>query len=55
MVQLVTILWIFWCNYRGTISAATDALLILMVVFTIASGLHYIYHARKLMTEWEAG
>jgi len=55
MVQLVTILWIFWCNYRGTVSVATDALLILMVVFTIASGLHYIYHARKLMVEWEAG
>lgn len=55
MVQMVTILWIFWCNYRGTVSVATDAFLILMVVLTIASGLHYIYHARKLMVEWEAG
>ena len=55
MVQLVTILWIFWCNYRGTTSIVTDALLILMVVLTIGSGLHYIYHARKLMVEWEAG
>jgi len=54
MVQLVTILWIFWCNYRGTTSAVTDSLLMLMVVFTIASALHYIYHARKLMAGWEA-
>ena len=53
-VQLVTILWIFWCNYQGTTSPVTDALLVLMVAFTIASGLHYIYHARKLMTQWES-
>ena len=54
MVQLLTILWVFWCNYQGATSPLTNALLILMVLLTIASGLHYIYHARKLMTEWEA-
>jgi cardiolipin synthase len=54
-VQLATILWIFWCNYRGTTTPITDGLLLLMVVLTIASGLHYIYHARKVMAEGEAG
>lgn len=54
MVQLFTISWVFWCNYRGTMYPVNDAILILMVVLTIVSGLHYIYHARKLMTQWEA-
>jgi cardiolipin synthase len=54
-VQLATILWIFWCNYRTTTTPITDGLLLLMIVLTIASGLHYIYHARKVMAEGEAG
>jgi cardiolipin synthase len=48
-VQLATILWIFWCNYRGTTGPMTTVLLALMVGLTIVSGLHYIYRARRII------
>ena len=54
-VQLLTILWVFWGNYRGSALPWTHVLLGIMVALTIASGLHYIHHARQLMGEAEAG
>lgn len=53
VVQLATILWVFWCNYQKTTSPFTDVLLGLMATFTLVSGLHYIYHARKFFAEAE--
>ncbi|MFQ5790673.1 MAG: CDP-alcohol phosphatidyltransferase family protein [Acidobacteriota bacterium] len=53
VIQLLTILWLFWCNYRAAPLAVTDVLIGLMVVFTIASGLHYIYRARRIVGEVE--
>lgn len=52
-VQLATILWIFWCNFRQMTGPLTDVLLGMMAVFTLASGLHYIYHARNSFAEAE--
>ncbi len=52
-VQLATILWIFWCNYRQSTGPLTEVLLGIMAVFTLASGLHYIYHARSFFAEAE--
>jgi cardiolipin synthase len=53
-VQLSTILWILWCNYeRTTGGGITDVLLGLTAAFTLGSGLHYIYHARKFFAEAE--
>jgi cardiolipin synthase len=54
-VQLVTIFWILWANYRGMELPLTQILLGAMVVLTLASGLHYIHRARKIMQEVEAG
>ncbi len=50
-IQLVTVLWVFWCNYRGTTTQATDVLLGLMFALTLVSGLHYVYYARKFFGE----
>jgi cardiolipin synthase len=47
LVQLSTILWVFWCNYQEKTNAFTEVLFGLTAAFTLASGLHYIYHARK--------
>ena len=52
-VQLLTILWVLWGNYRGAALPLTEGLLALMVAFTVASGLHYIHHARRIMGEEE--
>lgn len=52
-VQLATILWLFWCNYQETTGPLTDVLLGLMAAFTLGSGLHYIYYARKFFAEAE--
>jgi hypothetical protein len=53
-VQLSTILWIMWCNYREmTGGVFTDVLLGLTAAFTLGSGLHYIYHARRFLVEAE--
>lgn len=54
-VQLLTIFWILWANYRGSELPLTNLLLGAMVVLTLASGLHYIYRARKMMAEIDAG
>jgi len=51
LVQLVTVLWVFFCNYRGATNLATDVLLGLMFALTLASGLHYIYYARHFFGE----
>jgi len=51
LVQLVTVLWVFWCNHRGSLVPGTDALLGLMVAVTLVSGLHYVYYARKFFGE----
>lgn len=53
-VQLLTIFWILWANYRGAEQPLTQLLLGAMVVLTLASGLHYIHRARKIMAEVEA-
>ena len=53
VVQLATILWLFWCNYRQSTNAFTDVLLGLTAAFTLASGLHYIYYTRKFFVEAE--
>lgn len=50
-VQLSTILWVFWCNYRGSSGPLTEALLLLMAVLTVSSGLHYIYYVRQIIGE----
>jgi len=47
VVQLSTILWVFWCNYQQKTSALTEVLLGLTAAFTLVSSLHYIYHARR--------
>lgn len=48
-VQLLTIFWILGGNYLGSPLPLTRVLLGLMVVLTLASGLHYIHHARQLL------
>lgn len=48
-IQLSTILWILWCNYRSFSSVFTEILLALLVVFTVVSGLHYIYRTRQIL------
>ena len=53
-VQLFTIFWVLWGNYRGTELRLTPLLLGVMLALTLASGLHYIHHARKIMGEVEA-
>lgn len=53
LVQLSTILWVFWCNYRQFTNALTEVLLGLTAAFTLASGLHYIYFARIHFAEAE--
>ena len=54
-IQLLTIFSILWSNYRGTELPVTELLLGAMVVLTLASGLHYIHRARKILAEVEAG
>lgn len=53
-VQLVTILWIVWCNYRGAGGPIADAFLAATVVMTIASGMHYAYLGHKILTSEQA-
>lgn len=53
VVQLSTILWVFWCNYQRFTNAFTDVLFGLTAAFTLASGIHYIYHARSFFAEAE--
>jgi cardiolipin synthase (CMP-forming) len=53
-VQLLTIFWILAGNYRGAALPLTDALLVMTVALTLASGIHYIYRARRIMGELEA-
>ncbi len=53
-VQLLTIFWILWGNYRRTVLPLTHLLLGMMLALTLASGLHYIGHARKIIGEVEA-
>jgi cardiolipin synthase len=50
-VQLSTILWVFWCNYRGSTGPLTQLLLVAMAVLTVGSGLHYIYFVRQIIGE----
>jgi len=50
-VQLSTILWVFWCNYRGASGLLTEVLLVSMAALTVGSGLHYIYYVRQIIGE----
>ena len=53
LVQLATILWILWCNYGHSTSRVTEVLLGAMVLFTIASALHYMLRVRKIIGEMD--
>jgi len=50
-VQLATILWVFWCNFRGAAGLLTEVLFGAMAALTIASALHYMWSVRLLIGE----